>query len=817
MRDIKQPEEEQRFTLLTEHQGTQKLVRFVALALIAWGFVQGVSELIIRGASQPPTLYVSSLAIIVGSLCLYLIRLDRVSVVNWVLLWGIWGIVFYAALFRDGMTAPGIVILPVLITLSLLLTSSNRGALSLTVASIAALLLVELSSIYGWFEYEGIKTPFIRATTIIAILIISYYLTYSLVARFREQKRLTEELKLVTENSPMMLAVIADKGAYLFVNSEYAGFYGKTSAGLIGSSVEDLEGEGILAGYLHAAQKASGERHYESRRVDALGQIHWFEVIASPIEDFGDNKLHIMLRNISEEKKAKQHLAESELEYQNIIETSIDPYFRIDLKGRIILVSPSIEQFAGYSTADLAGKDLADFYLSPGRLDDFLIELREHGVVRNFDAQLKTKDGGSVWVSSNAQFWKDATGNLLGVEGFVRNIQQWREMHVELQKTQKMQALNHLTGGVAHEFNNLMAIILGSIDLIQPLLKDNELVNKKIATIEQAASQGAELTSKLQAFSKTKSSELQTMDINDEIREILPILVSALTSEIQIELELADGLWHVDMPRGEFKEAVINLVINARHAMDGNGRLGISTCNLKIANSYQARNLLCQPGDYVVLTVSDTGVGIAEDIIDKIMDPFFTTKNKATSSGLGLSMVYGLVQRVHGDVKVESKPGEGAKFSVYLPKSKTRNQKETANANEELPLGNREKILFAEDEPSLREVGMLRLKQLNYEVIVAENGVRAREILESKQPVDLVFSDVVMPGGVNGFELVKITRTLRPGIGILLCSGYALDENQAGLALEEIPQILQKPFSLLVLAKALQDTLKTGDTNKVID
>jgi PAS domain S-box-containing protein len=817
MRNSKQSEEYQRFALLSENQRTRKLIKIIVSMLFAWGFLQCALEIIVSGTQNQASLYVCSLATITASLCFYLIRLNRIGLVKWILLWGVWGIIVYAVIFRDGMTAPGIVMLPVLIILSLFLTGNSRGALSLTVASITVLLAVELSEIYGLLDYEGITTPFLRVTTIIAILIISYFISNNLMAHFLEQKRLTEELKLVTENSPMMLAVVANKGTYLFVNSEYARFHGRTPAQMIGSSVEDLEGDAVFARYLYGAQQAPAERHYESKREDALGQAHWFDVIVSPIEGSSDKEFHIMLRDISEEKRAKQQLADSERDHRSIIESSIDPYYRTDLEGRIILVSPSIEQITGHSPAEVIGRHMTDFYVTPSSRDDFLAELQEHGEVRNFDAQLKTKAGGSVWISTSAHFWEDTAGNLLGVEGITRDIQQLRELQVELQKRKKLQALDHLTGGIAHDFNNFMAIILGSIDLIKPLLKDDELVNKRIVVIEQAASRGAELTSKLQAFSKTTTSELQTVDVSDLIRDMLPILDSSLTSEIQIDLELANSLWQVDVPTGELKDAIINLAINANHAMGGRGRLGISTSNLKLTKGYKAGNLQCLPGEYVVLTVSDTGVGIAEDIIDKIMDPFFTTKSKANGSGLGLSMVYGLAKRAHGDVAVESKLGEGAEFSLYLRRSKNRKQIEITSTSEEPPLGNKEKILFVEDEPDLRELGLLRLEQLGYEAIVAENGVMGREILESAQPIDLVFSDVIMPGGINGFELLKIARTLRPEIGILLCSGFAANENQTDLALEELPQILQKPFTILALAKALQENLEKGESNRTLN
>lgn len=511
------------------------------------------------------------------------------------------------------------------------------------------------------------------------------------------------------------------------------------------------------------------------------------------------------MKRLLEQQRLARDLADSEYEYRRILDSSVDPYYRADLEGNIVTMSPTISRITGYTSDELIGQRLTEFYADPSQREQFVRLLRENeGEVRHFEAELVDKDGGTVWVSTNASYWRDPDGNIMGVEGTVRDITDWRQLREKMEKAGRIEVLDQLSGGLAHNFNNLLAIIQGNAEMIRGS-NDPEEIQRLVSVIDQAADRGVDLTRRMMSFSSRAIAEdAEALNPNELIREIQPILETSLNQDIELMLELAEDLWMTEAFVGEFEDAVINLVLNSRDAIVSAGKVTVSTRNETLGADYSPTNPEWKRGDYVAVEVEDNGEGVPARILDKLIEPFFTTKPRNAGTGLGLSMVYGFLRRIGGDIQIRSAPGLGTRVTLYLPRAED-GAPEVASDRETQAAGGPERVLVVEDEPSLRDLNEKRLQKMGYATLAVDTGVAARDVLASDEPVDIVFSDVVMPGGISGFDLVDIVRDLRPGTPIVLCTGY-VDEASPTIAREPF-KILRKPFSNQDLAAAIREEL----------
>ncbi len=392
----------------------------------------------------------------------------------------------------------------------------------------------------------------------------------------------------------------------------------------------------------------------------------------------------------------------------------------------------------------------------------------------------------------------------------------YRLLQEQLRQSQKMDAVGQLTGGIAHDFNNILAIILGNLELLHESL-DVQKDDKAAGRIEAAfvgARRGAELTRKLLNFSRRDREGTKRICINDFVRNVEDLLGKSLTVAIDIECHLAEDLWQVDADPGDLQDAIVNLSINARDAMPDGGLLIFETMNKVLDTDYVKLNPQGRPGEYVMLSVSDTGDGMPASVRDRVFEPFFTTKSVGKGTGLGLSMVYGFVKRSHGHMEIYSEVGEGTTFRLYLPKAvkERRKQSRAVGKRISLPRGS-ETVLVVDDEDHLTHIAVSYLENLGYKTIAARGPKEALEILNGAMaPVDLLFSDVVMPGGMDGFELARKAREVIPGLKVLLTSGFTKKrekigrsdtQEQAALA----RTLLSKPYSREELAIAVRSAL----------
>jgi signal transduction histidine kinase len=374
-----------------------------------------------------------------------------------------------------------------------------------------------------------------------------------------------------------------------------------------------------------------------------------------------------------------------------------------------------------------------------------------------------------------------------------------------LQQASKMEAIGNLTGGLAHDFNNLLGVVIGNLDLARPLLDKNSEAAELVEESLTAAISGAELTKRLLAFARRQPLQPQSLDVNRVVDGVMKLLNRTLGEAVETELNLAPGAWPVIADRSQLEAALLNLAANARDAMPAGGRLTVTTANRPLDADYAARHPEVSPGDYLMLEVSDTGTGMPPEVMARIFEPFYTTKARGTGTGLGLAMVFGFVRQSGGHVTVDSQPGAGTTFRLYLPRAATEDAPAPSPGAAPLPRAAGETVLVVEDNVALRRVASRQLRELGYSVLQAESGSEALAILEQRR-VDLVFSDVVIPGGVNGIELARIVQRRWPDTRIALTSGFSEatvhgDPEAIGV------RLLTKPYRRAELAQMLREVM----------
>jgi nitrogen-specific signal transduction histidine kinase/CheY-like chemotaxis protein len=386
------------------------------------------------------------------------------------------------------------------------------------------------------------------------------------------------------------------------------------------------------------------------------------------------------------------------------------------------------------------------------------------------------------------------------------DISERRMLQEQLRQSQRLDAIGQLTGGVAHDFNNLLTVILGNAETLAECLTDDQRLRMLADVTAKAAERAAELTSRLLAFARRQPLEPKATDINRQIAHMDSLLRRSLGEHVEIELVRGGGLWKAMVDPGQLENALLNLCINARDAMPQGGRLTIETANTLLDSEYVKQHAELSPGRYVMIAVSDTGTGMDKDTMQKAFEPFFTTKEVGKGSGLGLSMVYGFIKQSFGHIRIYSEPGEGTTIRLYLPRADRDEEVTSATAASEPDRGS-ERILLVEDDDMVREHVHALLLQLGYHVVPACNGKEALELLDQKGPFDLLFTDVVMPGGISGRQLADMVRTRYPDMPVLYTSGYTENAIVHHGRLDTGVVLLQKPFRRHELAEKLRQVL----------
>ncbi len=410
-------------------------------------------------------------------------------------------------------------------------------------------------------------------------------------------------------------------------------------------------------------------------------------------------------------------------------------------------------------------------------------------------------------VIGSARPIRDAVGKQTGAVVVFRDVTEAKEMQHQLRQSQKLDAIGQLTGGIAHDFNNMLTVITGTIEILADGVADRPDLHAIAKLIDQAADRGAELTKHLLAFARKQPLQPQNIDINTMVIETAMLLRPTLGEHIEIESTLQEGIDSALIDPSQLSTALLNLAVNARDAMPNGGKLTLETANVVLDESYLQMNADVRPGAYVMIAVSDTGTGIPAALRDKVFEPFFTTKEVGKGTGLGLSMVYGFVKQSNGHIKIYSEEGHGTTIKLYLPRGGA--QAEAPSATTPV-LGGTETILVVEDDHMVRQFLIAQLHGLGYKTLTAANAKAALAHVDSGAPFDLLFTDVIMPGGMNGRELAELVAKRRPEIKILHTSGYTESAIVHHGRLDAGVLLLTKPYRKSDLARMVRLALKSA-------
>ncbi len=514
-------------------------------------------------------------------------------------------------------------------------------------------------------------------------------------------------------------------------------------------------------------------------------------------------------------RRAESSRRESEQQVRDLLDSTAEAIYGLDAKGRCTIVNPACLRMLGYQHAgELVGKEMHPMMHhtkadgTAHSLDECLIA----SAWRDGQATLTAKD--IFWRRDGSSFPVEISaypirrgGEVVGAVATFLDITERLKSEESLQRAQKMEAVGQLTGGIAHDFNNLLGIMLGNLDFLQQLVADNKKASERVQTTTKAALRAADLTKQLLGFSRRESKNITATDLNQVIRGMESLIARSVTPEVEVELQLAEGLWLTEIDLGDLQDALLNLVLNARDAMPNGGSLTIETANRALDAIYEGQNPIVDKGDYVQLAVSDSGSGIPAKALEHIFEPFFTTKPEGRGTGLGLSMVYGFVQRSKGYIKAYSEPDIGTTIHLYLPRSGGQPQNSAHSANNEaiLPKGT-ESILVVDDEADLVEIASNHLESLGYQTVVAGSGRQALQILHESRQIDLLFSDVVMPG-MSGYELAQQATAKNPKLKVLLASGFTKKAVAQNGQARFSASLLSKPYGKAELARRVREAL----------
>jgi PAS domain S-box-containing protein len=525
-------------------------------------------------------------------------------------------------------------------------------------------------------------------------------------------------------------------------------------------------------------------------------------------------------RDIAERRKTQEALLESEWRFQTVIQGISDyAIFMLDRDGCITNWNVGAQRIHQYAAEEVVGRHFSRFYSEeeqqagePART----LQVAAYEGKYAFDGWRVRRDNSKFWATVVIEAIRDEAGTLAGFVHITRDITERREAQISLERaqeqlsqSQKMEALGQLTGSIAHDFNNLLMIVSGHAQLLRRRLSDPKHL-QAIDAVNSAANRGESLTRQLLAFSRRQPINPIVTDLKERIEAVHEMLVGSLRGNIHLKCEIPADVWPVEVDIAELELALVNIAVNARDAMPGGGVITLSATNVTLQKSDRVDQL---EGEFVALAMSDTGVGIAPDVLPRIFEPFFTTKPLGKGTGLGLSQVYGFSQQSGGAVVATSTVGKGTAITIYLPRKHATlvKAKEVPSSPSIVP--SEGTVLMVEDNPDVADVTASLVEQLGYRVVRSNNAMDALSRLQRGEKIMLVFSDIVMPGGMNGIALAQEIRNRYPRLPVLLTSGYS---DVAPTATSQF-RILRKPFQLHALEKAMRETLEFARTRDTDD
>ncbi len=555
------------------------------------------------------------------------------------------------------------------------------------------------------------------------------------------------------------------------------------------------------------------------------GSQFWAEISLEFNRDENGRPFEIVgvTRDITERRKMTEELRESERRFRMIVENMREVIWTADLDFKCTYVSPSCEWLTGFTPEEVMRMNTEDI-VTPESFAEAIRNLKRALDIelggKPVDSRRTTtllqevycKNGGTLWMEMTATLIRNDEGRPIGILAAGRDVtarlraeEEKAKLEEQLVQVQKMETIGRLAGGIAHDFNNMLNVILGYVDLARLRLSSQHPVMKDIEEIERAAIRSRDITTQLLAFSRRQVIEPKVIDLNDMIADIRKTLLHLIGEHIQLFLHIGENLGRIRIDPSQMEQILINLAVNARDAMPEGGTITIATDNVELDEAYGRDHLDMVPGSYVRLSVCDDGWGMDRETLKHIFEPFYTLKEREQGTGLGLATVYGIVKQNEGFINVYSEPGKGTSFNIYLPR--TDEVAEGLKKEESPPEKGSGNILLVEDDDMVLDVTRSMLNELGYTVIAARNPVDAMAFYKENPSIDLVISDVIMPG-MNGKDLRKELVKLDPAVKVIFISGYTTDVVARKNIIDDGADFLENPFTLRQLSRKVSEVLR---------
>ena len=511
----------------------------------------------------------------------------------------------------------------------------------------------------------------------------------------------------------------------------------------------------------------------------------------------------LLKQEIAERKRAEEALRESEERYRTLFEESRDTIYITARDGEFIDINQSGLDLFGYTREEMIGLDVREIYVDPDDRYRFQQEIEQKGSVRDYEVKFCKKDGTEMDCLLSSTVRRATDGRILGYQGIIRDITERKRLEAQFQQAQKLEAIGTLAGGIAHDFNNLLMGIQGNLSLILLDIDSTHPHYERLKNIEKQVQSGARLTSHLLGYARKGRYELKPIDLNQLVEETSETF-GRTNKGITIHQKLAKDLFPIEADLGQIEQVLLNLYVNAADAMHGSGDLILKTMNT--THKDMKRKLYDpKPGNYVLLTVTDTGIGMDRETMDRIFDPFFTTKEMGRGTGLGLASAYGIIKGHGGYIDVGSTKGRGTTFSIYLPASEKRVPKTVRHADRIIK--GSETVLLVDDEETIRQVGQELLEAMGYRVLMARDGNEALEVYKkNRDDIDIVILDMVMPN-MGGGEAYDRMKEINPDAKVLLSSGFSIDGEASEILERGCNGFIQKPFTMNELSGKIGEIL----------
>jgi len=568
-----------------------------------------------------------------------------------------------------------------------------------------------------------------------------------------------------------------------------------------------------------AEAERTGRFEREGWRVRKDGTHFWAHVVIDAIRSpegalVGFAKI---TRDLTERRAAEAKLRESVEQFRLLVQSVTDyAIYMLDAGGHVASWNTGAQRIKGYAPEEIIGRHFSGFYTEADRaagLPQIGLETATREGRWEHEGQRVRKDGTAFWAHVVIDAIRDDAGRLLGFAKVTRDITERREAEATLQaaqatmiRSQKLEAIGQLTGGVAHDFNNLLQVISGNLQLLRKDIAGNARAEMLVQSALGGVARGSKLASQLLAFARRQPLEPRVVNAGRLIKNMDEMLRRALGGEIEVETVVAGGLWNSLIDPDQLENAVLNLAINARDAMNGEGKLTIEASNAYLDDEYVRQHDELSAGQYVMIAVTDTGTGIPPDILERVYEPFFTTKAEDKGTGLGLAMVYGFLKQSGGHVKIYSEVGAGTTVKLYFPREASAEDTLVGVPSGEVQ-GGEETILVVEDDDEVREVAVSMLAELGYRVVKARDAASALVVVESGIPIDLIFTDVMMPGSLRSPDFARKAKERLPGVAVLFTSGYTQNAIVHGGRLDPGVELLAKPYTREALARKVRHVL----------